>query len=76
MGVFYQLGEGVEQSYEKAVYWWQKSAEQGNSMAQYNLGMCYANGDGVEQSNEKAAYWFRKACENGQQEACEMFKNR
>ena len=28
---------------------YRKSAEQGDSVAQFNLGNCYFNGDGVEQ---------------------------
>ena len=30
LGCCYYEGDGVEQNYEQAVYWWTKSAEQGN----------------------------------------------
>lgn len=72
LGVAYYNGEGVEQSYSKAVYWCQKSAEQGNADAQYNLGVAYYNGEGVDKSYSKTVYWLRKACENFNDEACEF----
>ena len=65
----HDLGE-VEQSYEKAIHWYTKAAEQGNANAQNNLGVAYHNGNGVEQDKNKAIYWFRKACENFNDDAC------
>ena len=69
LGVAYYNGEGVEQSYSKAVYWYQKSAEQGNAVAQNNLGVSYYNGEGVEQSYSKAVYWCQKSAEQGNADA-------
>ena len=37
LGVCYYNGEGVERDYEQAVYWYEKTAEQGQEFAQYNL---------------------------------------
>lgn len=38
LGGYYFLGSnGVEQSYSKAAYWWEKAAEQGDSDAQFNI---------------------------------------
>lgn len=72
LGSYYYLGSnGVEQSYSKAAYWYERAAEQGHSNAQYNIGVCYYNGDGVEQSKTNAIYWFRKACNNFEDKACE-----
>ena len=65
----YENGHGVEQSYEKAVEWYRKAADQGNAAAQYNLGNMYSWGKGVEQSNEKAAEWYRKAADQGDPDA-------
>ena len=70
MGVNYGKGYGVEQSYKKAIYWWQKAAEQGHAEAQFNLGYCYYNGKGIELSKSKATYWFIKACDNSNDKAC------
>lgn len=33
VGAYYRSGEGVEQDREKAAYWWQQSADQGNQLA-------------------------------------------
>ena len=70
LGRYYLLGSnGVERSYSKAAYWWEKAAEQGHSNAQYNIGVCYSNGEGVEQSYSKAIYWYKKAAEQGNSDA-------
>lgn len=70
LGSYYYLGSnGVEQSYSKAAYWWEKAAEQGDSYAQYNIGVCYNEGEGVEQSYSKAAYWYERAAEQGHSNA-------
>ena len=55
----------MEQSDAKAVEWYLKAAEQGESSAQYNLGIAYANGQGVEPSDAKAVEWLHKAAEQG-----------
>ena len=65
LGLMYQYGRGVEQSYEKAAGWYLKAAEQGYADAQCNLGFMYLNGHGVEQSYEKAVEWYLKAAEQG-----------
>ena len=52
-----------------AAKWFRKAAEQGNTGAQFNLGICYLFGHGVEQDFEEAAKWFRKAAEQGNAEA-------
>ena len=68
---YYALGQGgLEQSYEKAFYWTNKAAEQGNTLAQATIGNSYFLGMGVVQSDEKAFYWAKKSAEgnneNGQ----------
>ncbi len=45
---------GVEQSYEKAIYWYEKGKELGDPCCTYGVGACYYFGDGVEQDEEKA----------------------
>ena len=65
LGIAYDNGEGVEQSYSQAVYWYKKAAEQDLAEAQYNLGNAYDNGEGVEQSYSQAVYWYKKAAEQG-----------
>lgn len=58
-------------NYAEAVKWYRKSAEQGNAVAQYNLGNCYYDGNGVPQSYEGAVKWLRKAAEQGVADAKE-----
>ena len=40
-------------------------AEQGDAIAQSNLGVMYANGEGVTQDYEKAVEWYQKAAQQG-----------
>jgi TPR repeat protein len=44
-------------------------AEQGDAVAQYNLGQMYYKGQGVTRNYAEAAKWFRKAAEQGLAEA-------
>ena len=44
-------------------------AEQGDAIAQYNLGVIYSNGKGVKKSYKKAAFWLIKAAEQGNTDA-------
>ena len=69
----YAKGTGVAQSYEKAVEWYRKAAEQGLARAQYNLGCMYENGTGVAQSYEKAVEWYQKAADQGFEDAMVAF---
>ena len=45
---------GAEQSYEKAMYWYERGKELGDPLSAYGVGACYYFGDGVEQNKEKA----------------------
>ncbi len=65
MGFAYYRGDGVGQSYEEAVKWFRKAADQGNATAQYALGNAYRDGNGVPQDEEEAKKWYRKAAEQG-----------
>ena len=63
LGWCYENGKGVDQSYEEAVKWYRKAAEQGFRYAQFSLGWCYENGKGVDQSYEEAVKWYSRATE-------------
>jgi TPR repeat protein len=65
LGVRYADGEGVEQDYEQAVYWYEKAAEQGDAGCQWALGSHYRLGVGVAYNPESAEYWLRKSAEQG-----------
>ena len=43
----YYYGNGIEKDYEEAVKWFRTAAEQGDSEAQYKLGICYYYGYGI-----------------------------
>lgn len=68
----YLDGEGVEQDLEKARYWIEKSAEQGDSDAQRILGLLYwlyYAEEKVDQDMEKGNYWLEKADVQKKEEA-------
>ena len=58
MGTYYESGNGFEKDYGKAIYWYRKSAEQGNSNAQYHLAVLFNK---AENNPLKAYYWFEVA---------------
>lgn len=49
----------------EAMKWYRLAAEQGNSIAQYELGGMYKNGDAVPQDYKEAVKWYRLAAEQG-----------
>jgi len=57
----YLKGLGVPQDYQKAVYWFKKSAEQDYPLAEINLALIYQYGLGVPQDSQEALYWYNKA---------------
>ena len=66
LGKLYYYGlEGVLEDKKLAVYWYQKSANQGNEFAQHRLGECYRLGDGVDEDVEIAQKWYYKSAMQG-----------
>ncbi len=57
------MGLGVKQDYEKAAYWFQTAAEQGNKVAQTKLSHCYKEGKEVKKDHKRANYWYKKSQE-------------
>jgi TPR repeat protein len=47
-----------KQDYATALYYWRPLAEDGNSEAQYDLGIMFLNGQGVKQDIAEAIKWF------------------
>jgi len=58
---YYKGSGGAPQSYEKAVYWYSKSANNGDRYAQNNLAYAYLNGTGIAADPSQARYWFEKS---------------
>jgi len=63
IGVCYELGQGVDQSYALAVLWYQQATQQGFAMAKNNLGMLYEEGLGVQKSLKKAKSLYEEAAQ-------------
>jgi uncharacterized protein len=59
----------VAEAQRRAARWYLKSAEQGKSWDQFNLGVMYDNGQGIERDHVEAAKWYRKAADQGFEEA-------
>ena len=49
------------QDYAEAARWYRKAAEQGNAIAQTNLGTMYFQGQGVPQDYAEAVRWCNLA---------------
>ena len=64
-GFSYESGCGVPQSFEQAVYWYRKAAENGHPVAQNSLGTLYLRGLGVEQSDAEAMRWYLRSASEG-----------
>lgn len=58
MGTYYESGNGIAKNENKAIYWYTKAAEQGNSNAQYHLGVLYNK---VKDNPLIAYMWFEVA---------------
>ncbi len=74
IGVMYDYGRGVEQSYNKAVELYQKGADLGDAGAFCNLGYMYENGQGVNVDKQKALQLFKKACDVGVEQGCKNYR--
>ena len=62
----YNSGQAGDKDPEQAVFWYQKSAEQNNDLAQYSLGVMAEFGlGGLEQSEQDAESWYQLAADNG-----------
>jgi TPR repeat protein len=51
------------------VKWYRKAADQGDAVAQFNLGYMYAYGRGVAKDEAEAVKWYRKAADQGRANA-------
>ncbi|KAL8687093.1 MAG: hypothetical protein Q9224_005254, partial [Gallowayella concinna] len=56
-------GEGMEQSFEKALIWFKRGLANGDALCQYQLGLMYLNGFGVRKDAKTASDYFKAAAE-------------
>jgi TPR repeat protein len=54
---------------------YQKSANLGNCVAQYNLALMYENGNGTKRDMSKAIYWYKKSAKQGDKDAVNRLNN-
>lgn len=48
---------------------WKKQAEAGDTLAEYNYGVCLQDGCGVPRNVKESVYWYQRAAEKGLREA-------
>lgn len=48
---------------------WRESAQRGNNVAQFNLGLCFYNGWGTTKDIDQAIYWWRQSAAQGNEDA-------
>ena len=65
----FKLHEEADRFFREAMSLFRKSAGQGDSEAQLNLGVMYQRGFGTEKNNEQAVSLFRKSAEQGNSDA-------
>ncbi|KAG0064427.1 hypothetical protein BGZ90_002218 [Linnemannia elongata] len=65
LGDMYRVGDGVEQDFEAARYWYLKAANQGDPSGQCNLGHLYRLELGVDRNHSTALSWYTKAADQG-----------
>lgn len=59
--MYYDGTHGMNADFALALSWYEKSATQGNSEAQFNAGYMYENGEGTKKNYSKAIHWYEKA---------------
>jgi hypothetical protein len=57
----YETGRHVRQNCQRAAQWVERSANDGNAAAQYNLALRYQSGDGVRANPAEGDKWMRQA---------------
>ena len=66
LGIFAEMGVGMEQpSPSDALDWYKKAVQQGSLDAATNIALIYADGRGVPKDPRQAVTWFRRAAEGG-----------
>ena len=76
LGLCYLKGDSVPHNEDHGFFLMERSAKQGNMMAQYNLGVLYRTGRGVEVDMDTALYWYKLSAAQGYEDAIEFLEQR
>ncbi len=63
IGRMFLRGEGMEQNFEKAAMWFKRGISNGDSFAQYHMGLMYRDGLGVPRDGIRAGTYLKAAAE-------------
>lgn len=62
MGKLYEIGSvSIPQNWDKAFYWYEKSATHGSTIAGYHLAQLFDEGRGTLPNKQKAFFWYQQA---------------
>jgi TPR repeat protein len=70
LGAMYEKGVGVKQNYQDTLKWYTKAAEQGDALAQNNLGLIHARGF----RDKSIGFFLRVAVANATTDHVEAYK--
>lgn len=74
LGVLYQLGQDLNQSYEKAKFYYSQACDLNHSAGCVKLGDLYYFGQGMDQNNSKAKLYYNKSCKLNNKDGCSNLK--
>lgn len=74
LAFMYDMGEGVEQNYTKAMELYKKAIDLGNEIAIFNLGLMYEYGKGIEKNIDNAIKYYKEAADMGDQKGVEALE--
>ncbi|KAL3423511.1 ubiquitin-protein ligase sel1 [Phlyctema vagabunda] len=63
LGRMFLRGEGVDQSFDKALVWFNRGLKSGDAGSQYGLGLMYLHGLGVTKNAARATEFFKAAAD-------------
>jgi hypothetical protein len=65
VGMLYDTGQGVQQSFFLALLWYNRAANAGNVSAMFDLAAMYDNGRGIPRDQSSAIKWYKMAAQRG-----------
>lgn len=75
LGIFYQTGINLNQSYEKAEMYYRKACDMNHSEGCVLLGDLYYFAQGFEHNNTMAKRYYDKSCKLNNQNGCNNLKS-